>query len=499
MRRTSKRERLRARRILGRVAFLVAAAEVACHAPEPDCIDLGGCTGDQDAPVGSDAAAPEVAAPDGCDLAKPPREAPACVDDGVGVFVSPAGDDGATGSKTAPLKTIAQGVELARGRGLPRVYVCEGTYDKAVEITAAVSVYGGFSCTWTYTGAKPKLAPTSGIALRVTGASGAVLVEDMEVFGAADPAVPGDSAIAAFVSQATDVTLRNSTLTAGPGVDGAKGATATNWAGAADSGKGTTVATGATETACACADGATSSTGGRGGTVNGLVPTAGHSTPAVGDANAGLNGDANCSDGQPGANGLASGAGSSWPRPGALSASGWEIGTRPANASNGNPGQGGGGGGSKAAINIGGGGGGCGGCGGAGGAPGTSGGSSFALLSFNANVALEGARLVTGTAGRGGAGGDGQPGQAGGALGAGACNGGVGGDGAGGSGGGGGAGGHSVPVGFIGSAPRVSSTTLTPSTPGPGGSGGASGAGPGNAGATGDPGPEGKAEDTLSL
>ncbi len=439
-----------------------------------------------------------VITPPGCDLAKSPKDSPACVSDGVGIFVSPTGSDGATGGKSTPVKSIAKGVELAAARGLPRVYVCEGTYADNAEVKTGLSVFGGFSCAWDYTGARPKLAPSKGIALRVTKVTAPVIVEEFDVVGSADASVPGDSAIAAFVSESGNVTFRSVNLTAGSGTPGAKVGTATNWSGTAAAGNGTTTAAGALEKPCACIDGK-SSKGGRGGTVNGLVPASGLADPIVGAANGGLNGDDTCETGTAGANGVsgapqASGPGSS----GELNADGWKLTVRGAAAS-GNPGQGGGGGGSRATIDIGGGGGGCGGCGGAGGSHGGGGGASFALLSFNSNVDLAAGALTTAAGGLGGEGGAGQDGQSGGARGTGACNGGAGGAGAGGSGGSGGSGGHSVPIGFTGPEPRVNGTTLTPGAVGKGGAAGAAGQGAGNPGQPGAAGPDGKAQPTLAL
>src|SRR3954447_8565266 len=96
------------------------------------CIAVA-CGSEQAATCGTDCApaqdgGADVVVPAGCDPTKGVKDSPSCVDDGVGVFVSPTGDDGATGTKSKPVKSIAKGVELAASRGLPRVYVCEGTY-----------------------------------------------------------------------------------------------------------------------------------------------------------------------------------------------------------------------------------------------------------------------------------------------------------------------------------------------------------------------------------
>jgi hypothetical protein len=474
------------------LALLGTAAAGACGSPtKGTCDETATCPPEPDAGG--------VVVPADCDLAKSLKDSPGCVVDSVGIFVSASGNDGATGAKAAPVKSIGKGVELAASRGLPRVYVCEGTYDSAVEIKGAVSIHGGLSCAWAHTGAKPKLAPPKGVALKVTKASGAVLVEDLDVLGSADQGTPGDSAVAAFVSESANVTFRNTTLTAANGTPGSKGASRSNYTGTNATVGGTSAgAVAGAGASCTCVDGTTSK-GGNGATGAGVGIQDGSSVPSVGATNAGSSSTVTCSDGTVGANGAAGGAGASVSLAGSLAADGWTLPSKPASAPNGSPAQGGGGGGAKTTPNIGGGGGACGGCGGAGGDAGNNGGSSFALLAFNSTVTVEGGALATGNAGKGGDGGDGQAGQGGGALGSGACNGGAGGSGAGGSGGSGGAGGHSVPVAYLGTEPRVTGATVTPGSKGTGGSGGGAGGSAGNSGTTGTPGPDGKTQNTLAL
>src|SRR5690606_24726363 len=82
---------------------------------------VGGCQGlshQSDCTEAPDlCVAPEGRAADGgvivpadCDMAVSPKESPACVDDGVGVFVSAQGTDGAAGTKGQPLRSLAEGV-----------------------------------------------------------------------------------------------------------------------------------------------------------------------------------------------------------------------------------------------------------------------------------------------------------------------------------------------------------------------------------------------------
>ena len=51
-------------------------------------------------------ARPPIDAPAGCDLTKDPKDSLPCIDDGVGVFVSPTGADTNPGTKASPVKTI---------------------------------------------------------------------------------------------------------------------------------------------------------------------------------------------------------------------------------------------------------------------------------------------------------------------------------------------------------------------------------------------------------
>ena len=217
----------------GAPRIILGAALVACSSTQ-----AGGQAG-----VGDGGA--DVVVPPGCDPTKSPKESPACVSDDFGVFVSPLGKDGATGKKTDPLRSIAEAV----GKGKPRVYVCEGTYDANVAITTPVAIYGGLTCLWEPSEtARPKLAPPKGIALRVTKVAGAVEIADLDVVGSADANTPGDSAIAAFVSESDGVTFRRTNLTAGAGTTGGPGLGASNYLAAAK--QGIDAANGGTAVTC---------------------------------------------------------------------------------------------------------------------------------------------------------------------------------------------------------------------------------------------------------
>jgi len=154
-------ERRARRRVCANPRSPVTAALVRALAVLAPFVVVGCASFSSDAPAvqaedaGSDGSVP-IVAPLGCDLTKSPKDSTACVDDSVGVFVSPSGDDGATGKKLAPVKSISKGIERAASRGLPRVYVCEGTYAESVEIAKAASLFGGLACDWKTPGTSPK-------------------------------------------------------------------------------------------------------------------------------------------------------------------------------------------------------------------------------------------------------------------------------------------------------------------------------------------------------
>lgn len=453
------------------------------------------CSGTSDA--GTDAPTPAS-----CDLTKSLADSPECLADALGIFVSPTGKDGASGTKAEPIRTVVEALEAATRTAKPRVYVCGGVFDARITITQAVAIYGGLTCAWAIDkSVKPTLRPPSGVAVEIKRVAGPVLLEDLAIGGLSNPTIESDSAIAMFVGDSKNVVLRRVTLTAGAAQSASKPiVSGSNYMpGGAKKGRDADGANGGPETTCPCFDGKTSSKGGAGATANSaMTATSGIATPPVGSDNGGLSGTASCSAGADGANGVATKAGvgatASW----LVNEEGW-LTTAGSAGGTGNPGQGGGGGGSMNTAAVGGAAGGCGGCGGFGGAGGASGGSSIALVSFQSIVSIEDSSLQSGPAGDGAAGGDAEDGETGGLSGVSTCPGSKGGNGAGGAGGGGGAGGHSLAIGYRGVEPRVVGTTMTVGTRGVGGSGGAGGHGLGNAGPDGSAGVDGLAKSSLAL
>ena len=470
--------------LVGSVSFVVGLAAIGCSGDSsiPDAGDDASADGAAD--VGSD-----VIVPPNCDLTADVMSSPACIDDGIGVFVDGAGgNDTGLGTKASPFKTLAHAIGAVGAK--PRVYVCAGTYTEDISLTQAndVSIYGGLACgTWTYDGSLPNIGKST-LALHVDGVIKPVVFSDLS-FVAAAGTNPGDSSIAALINASTDVTLRRVKLRPSAGKDGKGGTTGTNWSTVAQTdasiaGHNASGGTGATDHACTlCTDGK-NSTGGGGGTGTSLSSTAGNAgapnlngqspIDGAGGANtctAGHNGaDATNGTAAPGASVL-----------GKLTSAGWSPGGGN-DGPNGGPGQGGGGGGGGANLTSpgGGGGGGCGGCGGAGGAGGGAGGASVGLAVLTSKVTLVTCDIVTLAGGAGGTGSSGQDGQLGGYTGTAVspgCAGGVGGKGGKGGAGGGGAGGISVGVLYTDTKPTVdqATTIIVPTSPAPKGAGGSAG------------------------
>ena len=476
---------------------------------------------------GSDAALDAADGFDGfvCDENNSPHDDPCVVANAYGVFVSPQGHDGAVGTMSDPLRSVAEGIAKATQTGKSHVYVCDGSYAEQVTLSAAVSLYGGLSCTgdagWTYAdgGMAQVTGPQNQVALTVTGITTPIAIEDFLVVAASaaglDDAGNGLSSIAVLVNGST-VAFRRCTFGAGSADNGGAGVAGNNYVFfVAPDGGANEGGLGGLGGRVTCVDG-TNAIGGSGGNVTSVPPEgdggAGISVPAAatspgrdGLGGAGDDGINGCARGHNGANGAATDGGGAASSYGALNSMGWLP--SPGSAGQpGSPGQGGGGGGANSAPLLGGTGGGAGGCGGAGGTGGGGGGASIALASITSRVTMEGCALTTSAAGNGGKGGDGQPGQGGGTYGAalGPCLGGFGGNGAGGAAGGGGTGGISVCTAYKGTQPTASLSCAigTGGSPGNGGAGGDGGTNPignGLAGPNGADGHAGLSQQSLQV
>lgn len=427
-----------------------------------------------------------------------------------GVFVSPAGVDGAgRGTKEKPLKTLAAALKMGS-----TIYACgsAGSFNEALAVEKKVALFGGLDCSkgWAYDASKKAQLAAASDHVPLTFASAAHGSEVADFSITAAPATtPGGSSIA-VLDDGADLALTRCDIAAGKGADGAPGdapvgsgqpganapdptpATALDGCVA-----GVNVVVGGQPGQSTC--GTDDTSGGSGG--NGQnQSTGGAATDAPPqpqpNAMAGHDGTAgrpqdtkSCDPGNAGADGLPGaqpGAGATGI--GEITSTGYQGPAATPGQSAGGHGYGGGGGGGAKKCSTGGtagpagGGGGAGGCGGQPGSAGHSAGGSFAIIALDATVTLTGVKLTTVDGATGGAGGDGQPGGHGGNGGhagssngdgsAFACAGGNGGQGGRGSSGGGGLGGHSIGVAFKGKAPVQKEVTVKHGQGGPGGIGG---------------------------
>ncbi|XYI02057.1 PGRS family protein [Sorangium sp. So ce1128] len=445
-----------------------------------------------------------------------PNESGAPVDDACGVFVAAAGDDGAEGTKAAPLGTLGAAIALARENGTGRVYACAETFEveEAVEMPAGVTLYGGLDCAggWAYSGASDSARTTltaieGVIPLALRGGEGMARLEDVAIVArsidASDPEKRGLSSIAA-VAEAVAVELVRCALEAGdaaPGEDGAAHGEPAQRGGDGSTGNAACSANmifGGDVTVNDCGtpdDASDDSLGGVGGV--GLQSSGGAGSPGgPGDLMNGGAGEftAACTPGTAGDNGIDGEPGAGARGAGEIAASGY-TGLAGSDGAPGTTAQGGGGGGgAKGGVAAGqcsagsaggasGGSGGAGGCGGAGGRGGGAGGSSIALVSLDATLLFQDVTIATGSGGDGGAGGPGQDGGTPGAGGPGGgvpdgatalqpgCAGGPGGTGGRGGTGGGGLGGHALGIAHVGAAPPADGVTFAVGQAGAGGVG----------------------------
>jgi hypothetical protein len=451
--------------------------------------------------------------PEGC----VPSISGASVPNVCGVFVSASGgNDSAEGTKEKPVRSLAKAIELA-SQGARRVYACAQDFEEAVEVPSGTEIYGGLACEegWAYIGgtAKTTIAPDSEvIALTLKGGEGTIHIEDV-VARAKDAETLGGSSIAVLVDEGAAEFVRCE-LVAGAGREGENGQAPSEPPGPMDpndpaiKGEAGTVAcmglgsgnpggAGAVNAICNVSFGGD---GGKGRESVGMSGFTGGPQPIPNPDGWGLGGAADdgsgCNTGQQGMNGAEGGPGVGGTELGTIDALGYTGATGQQGAP-GEPGQGGGGGsgakGKPGCNGASGGGGGAGGCAGKGGLGGKPGGSSIALVSLNATLALRNVVLEAGDGGAGGIGAYGQVGGVGGNGGYGglgnasapppypACKGGDGGQGGSGGMGGGGRGGHSIAIAFKGKDPMRDGVSVQLGTAGLGGSG----LGPGGDGADG--------------
>lgn len=498
----------RAQSFLGLLALSAVSATVmgvSCANTAEDCASIGVLCPGQTAITTSSSSSGDT---DGgvplCEQS--PRDNPGSVIDACGVFVKSGAGAGGTGSMTAPLPLLKQGIELAKMQNKKRIYACVGSYTEILKLPAGMTLYGGLNCEsgWAVGDVNSTLkgAPDK-IPLTLESGVDETSVENFDVT-AVNAALPGGSSIAALALDGSTVRFENSKLTAGDAQKGADGTSADSTPPAVPppSGAGANACAtmnsnpGGSATPNVCDpdplvnEYSVGGDGGNGKTTSGSPGVDGESNPVT-MAPLGVGGKAGsttmmpavlCGEGGAGANGTAGVAGTGAEGPGTLDPlTGW-VGVAGGDGKKGTPGQGGGGGGGQngkttlpsACAGASGGAGGAGGCGGAGGKGGAAGGSSIALASINSTITMVNVTITTGKGGAGGLGGMYQSGGTGGAGGDGgtgttkdgvtlaaACKGGMGGNGGSGGPGGGGAGGHTLGIAYVGKAPTADKVTFT--------------------------------------
>lgn len=452
------------------------------------------------------------------------------------VFVSPSGDDLATGTQAAPVRSVARGIELAvADSGRDDVLIAAGTYLEAVALVEGVHLHGGYELNWTRTATAvttlradlPLTADEVSALTRVTGLH----------FVSNAATTPGASSIAGRVRGSDGVSLEQVVLEAGAVAEGAAPAPAL--ARSADADDGDTGGDGGLVhvnspppargvggvSTCSCVN------GGAGGypslSASPRVGLPGQTLDGAGCIN-GAPGSVGGVVGMPGADG-ARGDGGSTGVEGSFHADGYTPLPGGAGTNGSAAGGGSGGGGSTSflcdvsnQINVfggAGGGGGAGGCGGAGGVGGAGGGASIGLLVVASDITLVDVRITSSSGGAGGAGQGGQDGGLGGGGGSGGVGGnfcsvtpdqnypngamgGAGGTGGAGGGGAGGPGGPSIALLLLDGATQSSASSgvqLVVGSGGQGGAGGAAGVGGTGAVGTGAMGPTGSAMLTRTI
>jgi hypothetical protein len=241
--------------VAGAVGAMAACVASSCGSTEITCEDTATCakatTGSDGGTAGSggsgggagaagaaggDGATNETGRGDadaGCTSMLPPTES-LCVNDSVALLVSSRGTDlGATGKRGAEFRTIGAALRAAAKGGPKRIYVCDdGTaYAETIAIDVGadaaldgVAIYGDFDCAdWTYQATRrAKIAPASGPALSLKGATTGIRLVDLELVSA-NATGAGASSIAAIVDSSMNVVFERLKITAGAGTDGQPG------------------------------------------------------------------------------------------------------------------------------------------------------------------------------------------------------------------------------------------------------------------------------------
>lgn len=202
--------------------WLMAGASLAlagCVIENAPCVTDGSCV---DAEVWRD---PECVPDDLVDL--PDAEGLDSDCDGIDgtadevVFVDLMGDDEAPGTRVAPVRTIAAGLELALASGRTNVLVGHGIFEERVEVVEGIGIHGGYKNHgrgfWRREGTT--VVEASGPVLRAENILLPTRIERMSFEAANGP--EGESSIAALLIESDGIELIDVELIAGDGGPGA--------------------------------------------------------------------------------------------------------------------------------------------------------------------------------------------------------------------------------------------------------------------------------------
>jgi len=408
------------------------------------------------------------------------------VTEATAIFVAKHGDSTNPGTRKSPLVSIAAAIAKAKTDKKTRVFVCEGTYEEALEIEAGISLVGGLDCSgdaWKLTEKASVLASPSSPAIHAVSITKATRVDNFDV-RAPDATGSSASSIGVLAVDSNALTFAKGKISAGAatkGDDGTEGMQltpvvsfgGTGSAAAPTWGSGATHAPGGFGTAMVCNDpegGGFVRHGGGNGASSGVYyrySTDVTWTVSSSPMSAGPGDQAGLS----GANGTSGGVGAIG-----------DTGYLPANGTAGTSGQSGSNGRGGAARSPGttqsgwwlgrsGAGGGAGGCPGLAGTEGKGGGGSFGVIAMSSPLRFEDMAITSAAGGAGGKGTLGSEptnGTAGMDDGNGIHNSTAGGRGGAAGISGNGSGGHSIGVAYHGAAPILTRSTPTPGAAGAG-------------------------------
>jgi len=187
--------------------------------------DAGSVHGGGNPDAGTDASPEAEPPPPGCDTSKLPTEDVCVVNDAEGIFVSSSlGKATGDGTKASPLASLAAGIEAAKAAH-KRVYACAETYGESIAIENGVDVFGYFACNSSWAVVQTshaKVASPTSPAATATNVTTPTRVENVDLV-APDFTSNSQSSIALIASGSPSLTIKNATIHAGTGGDGAHG------------------------------------------------------------------------------------------------------------------------------------------------------------------------------------------------------------------------------------------------------------------------------------